>query len=451
MISYLHPVSFIAIIIGPVLFTGWVLIAVISLREKEYRAFRRSLLLAIITSSPFLITVILPDRFQVIWSIILLSIFSLAGIILSFPTKSSGKSFPIIPDDYRFDERETMFSRAELQPGSKRFNDYYTAHPAHKITDDRFRRKPGLLSPKTAYYHPEYFKKANTLFDEIAGKRDSVDGPVNPEKQAVDSADISRLLKEKIKELGAHSVGITTLKPYHFYSVSGRGDRYGKPVDTSHQFAIALTVEMNFDAVAFAPKAPTVSESARQYLNSGLIALKIAEYIRSLGYPARAHIDGNYLLICPLVARDAGLGEIGRMGLLMTPKLGPRVRIAVITTELPLTPDAPNQDSAIEDFCHHCRKCAVNCPAGAIPTGKQKIHNGIRRWKINDANCYNYWCSTGTDCAVCMRVCPYSHPNTFFHNLIRAGIRNSFIFRRFALSMDDLLYGKKPPPRKMKP
>ncbi|MFQ6103859.1 MAG: hypothetical protein ACE5OP_06150 [Candidatus Glassbacteria bacterium] len=59
---------------------------------------------------------------------------------------------------------------------------------------------------------------------------------------------------------------------------------------------------------------------------------KSAEYlhIRNLGYPARTHIDGNYRVVCPLVARDAGIGEIGRMGLLMTPRLGPRVRIAVV-------------------------------------------------------------------------------------------------------------------------
>lgn len=67
--------------------------------------------------------------------------------------------------------------------------------------------------------------------------------------------------------------------------------------------------------------------------------MQLAEFMRSIGYPARAHIDGSYRVVCPLVARDAGLGEIGRMGLLMTPELGPRVRIAVVTTDLPLVPD----------------------------------------------------------------------------------------------------------------
>ncbi len=75
-----------------------------------------------------------------------------------------------------------------------------------------------------------------------------------------------------------------------------------------------------------APAAPTVMESAHKYLISGAIAIQIAHFIRELGYDAMAHIDANYELICPLVARDAGLGEIGRMGLLITPKHGTRVR-----------------------------------------------------------------------------------------------------------------------------
>lgn len=435
---------------GWLILSGWLSVALISLREKEFLAFRRALLLGVVTAGPFLAIRFLPQSLQPAWALVLLSFTAIFGILLIIPTPAQNKNNTVIPDHYHVDERETMFSRAELQPGSKRYNDYYAAHREHKTADDRFRRKPGLLSPEAAYYHPEYFEEANSLFEEIARKRDNVDGPVNPERRTLEPSGISRLLKEKAREFGAHSVGITQLKPYHFYSVSGRGNRYGKPVELTHLYAVALTVEMDFDAVAAAPYAPTVAESARQYLNSGLIALKLAEYIRSLGYSARAHIDGNYLLICPLIARDAGLGEIGRMGLLMTPNLGPRVRIAVVTTELPLIPDRKTADPSVEDFCRHCKKCAVNCPAGAIPAGEQKIHNGVKRWKINDASCYTYWCTVGTDCAQCMRVCPYSHPNTLFHNLIRLGIRNSAFFRRFALLMDDLLYGKKPPPRGIK-
>ena len=43
---------------------------------------------------------------------------------------------------------------------------------------------------------------------------------------------------------------------------------------------------------------------------AGQIAVQLAAFCRELGYPARAHIDANYQVIAPLVARDAGLGAI---------------------------------------------------------------------------------------------------------------------------------------------
>ena len=93
-------------------------------------------------------------------------------------------------------------------------------------------------------------------------------------------------------------------------------------------------------------------ESSEQYLRSGVLALKLAAYIREMGYEATAHIDGNYEVICPLVAVDAGLGVIGRMGLLMTPDLGPRVRISVVTTNHAPDPFILQTGSQHPSFLH---------------------------------------------------------------------------------------------------
>jgi ferredoxin len=188
-----------------------------------------------------------------------------------------------------------------------------------------------------------------------------------------------------------------------------------------------------------------VVESARQYVEGAKIALVVASWIRRLGYEARAHIDGNYRVIAPLVARDAGLGEIGRMGLLMTPRLGPRVRLGVVTTDLPLVADLPGDDASVIDFCLACQKCAVNCPVGAIPSGDRTAMDGGLRWVIDSDTCFRYWNVVGTDCATCMRVCPYSHPDSAAHNLVRRAIRGSAAARRAMLWLDDVFYGKKPP------
>ena len=201
--------------------------------------------------------------------------------------------------------------------------------------------------------------------------------------------------------------------------------------------------------VKASPSGTIVLESSNQYLKSGIISLQVGDFIRSLGYEARAHVDGNYEVVCPLVAKDAGLGEIGRMGLLMTPNEGPRVRIGVITTDLELELDERTEDNTAIDFCNECMKCAENCPSQAISFEDREEIDGIERWQINSESCFTFWCTSGTDCGRCMAVCPYSHPDNLLHNIIRWGIKNNFLFRRVAVLLDDLLYGKHPTPSKI--
>jgi len=185
-------------------------------------------------------------------------------------------------------------------------------------------------------------------------------------------------------------------------------------------------------------------ESSEQYLRSGVLALKLAAFIREMGYEATAHIDGHYELICPLVAVDAGLGVMGRMGLLMTPELGPRVRISVVTTNMPVIHSPSQPDRTTLHFCHLCKKCAENCPAGAIPSGPQTKNQDATRWQINSEKCYHFWNVSGTDCGRCMTVCPYSHRDNSFHRFIRWGIKNNLVFRYLAVKLDPIIYSRKP-------
>jgi len=151
------------------------------------------------------------------------------------------------------------------------------------------------------------------------------------------------------------------------------------------------------------------------------------------------------------VARDAGLGEIGRMGLLMTPDLGPRVRLGVVTTDLPLVADPAGYSAPMLDFCRICKKCADNCPVRAIPTGDREEIDGALRWRIDQEVCYRYWCLTGTDCARCMAICPYSYPDTPMHNMVRWATRHSGAARRGVIWLDRLFYGSAPKPKAVPP
>jgi len=201
---------------------------------------------------------------------------------------------------------------------------------------------------------------------------------------------------------------------------------------------------MRNEMIQQGPGPGTVMESAREYANAAHIALQLTNFLRTLGYSARAHIDGNYRVICPLVARDAGLGEIGRLGFLITPDLGPRVRIAVVTTDMELIPDNYIPAASVIDFCNFCTKCADSCPAGAIPTDDRREYQGALRWRIDTDDCFKYWNIIGTDCGRCMAVCPYSHGPLYSAAVVRKLVKHSGFARRALLWLDDLFYGRKP-------
>jgi epoxyqueuosine reductase QueG len=143
---------------------------------------------------------------------------------------------------------------------------------------------------------------------------------------------------------------------------------------------------------------------------------------------------------------DAGLGEIGRLGYLITLDFGPRVRLGAVTTDLPLEPNRP-VDIGVRDFCGFCKKCAVCCPSRSIPLGDQTEVNGTLRWKLNDETCFEYWGKIGTDCNVCMRVCPWSHRRTVPHKITAQLVSRNMMARRFFAAMDDIFYGRKPKPK----
>jgi len=333
------------------IFIFFIYAAIISFIEKENKAATSFILLGIITPLPFLFTGIFEFNYQSIVSIILLLVLAIALLMYIIPVKVNRKIVDVFPVG-KIDERNTMFSRNELQKDTENYNEYYNNNPDKLAVDEKFRSNPGLLAEGSHNYNRVMFSSADASFFTVGALKSIVDGNVSPVSAIYDPDKITKYIKNWTKKLGAVDVGVTELKDYHKYSYRGRNGNYSNEVELNHKFAIAFTVEMDYDALKTGPNAPAVMESAQQYLAAGAIGIQLAEFIRKLGHPARAHIDGNYEVVCPLVAKDAGLGEIGRMGLLMTPKLGPRVRIAVVTTDIPLVVDARKFDPTITDFLH---------------------------------------------------------------------------------------------------
>jgi ferredoxin len=433
-------------LLGLLCFVGFGLFGLLSRREREPRAVRVSWLLAVPTAASCIAAAVLLPAPARQGALLLLALCGLVALTL-FLLPIGRFVAPAGRPERRVDEREIMFARKRLREGTPEYAAYYAMRPEHKAGDDKTRELPGLLSPQAKLADPVAFASAAASFGITESLRHDVNGPVANARRELDPLAASVMIKRLTLYHGAVDVGVTELQPYHVYTHIGRGTgRWGDPIRLEHHWAVAFSVEMDHGAMQHAPGAEVVAESARQYVESAKIAIQLAAVIRSMGYAARAHIDGNYRVIAPLVARDAGLGEIGRMGLLMTPRLGPRVRLGVVTTDLPLVADRPGDDLSVIDFCSICKKCAENCPSQSIPCGDCEPIESGSRCAIDAESCFRYWNVVGTDCGRCMTVCPYSHPDNAAHNLVRWTIRRSGVARRVMLRLDDLFYGRRPKP-----
>jgi ferredoxin len=370
-------------------------------------------------------------------------------IFLFIPTRSTRSALNTPGPLERFDERDVVFSRMDLEPGTQNYDDYYSGRPELKRLDDELRSRARLTSKHARSYSPLYTPIISSLFDRVREIAHSISSePLEPQKQALDPDELTAKLKSMAMARGACLAGATVLDNLSQYSHVGRGpEPYGAPIETEHRYALAFAVEMDYDMVRCAPKIQTTVETARQYLHAAEISIEIQDYLRGLGYSARAHTAGsNYQAVLPAVAQDAGLGELGRMGILITEKYGARVRLGLVTTDAELTPDSPRV-FGLQHFCEVCLKCAECCPSAAIPTGAKVLRRGVEKWQLDPERCYSYWRRVGTDCAVCMMVCPVSKPDNLLHSLVRAATSRSSSARRVAILLDDLLYGKRPEPR----
>jgi len=194
-----------------------------------------------------------------------------------------------------------------------------------------------------------------------------------------------------------------------------QGLNYGDPIELGHRYAISMAFPQDPDPIGSSPSKASSFEIGRVYASSALAAVELANYIRALGYPARAHHLRNYGVLLVPVAVDSGLGELGRCGYLISKELGANFRLACVTTDLPLATDKP-VDLGIQEFCEKCLKCAKNCPVRAIPTGDKVVVRGVEKWQLDAEKCLLYWGSQGGACAICQVVCPWSKPPTRFHS-----------------------------------
>jgi len=213
--------------------------------------------------------------------------------------------------------------------------------------------------------------------------------------------------------LGIDAVGISRCPDWTWYSHDATGAELIPP----HNNAISMIIDQGYETMdgASGDDWIGVAQSMRAYLRFALLGGVIAKQIRNLGYSAKSHtvMDGEVLQ--PPLLLLSGLGEVSRIGeVILNPLLGPRLKSGAVTTDMPLAHDKPI-DFGLQNFCNNCKKCARECPSGAITAGPKLMFNGYEIWKSDSQKCTTYRITTegGAMCGRCMKTCPWNLEGLF--------------------------------------
>ncbi len=366
-----------------------------------------------------------------------------------------GSRFRVLPHFERFNQRNDIFCRsfwdaAIRSPESELFYRTYRKPLANWRSTDGYTQRDYSLR-NAAWHVTDVFAELKEdedrregFLDEFTLLRDGADRQVPVDSPEAMSAEIKRAAKS----FGADLVGIAALDERWIYSHKySAATEQEKPNDLPDGLthAIVIANEMDYELVRTVPSALSGTATGLGYSQDAMTLLALSQYIRNLGYRAIPTMNDTALAI-PL-AIQAGLGEYGRLGLLITKEYGPRVRLGKIFTDLPLAIDQPIR-FGVKEFCDVCRRCADACPVQALPHGEPSdaVHGpsnivGVEKWTLDPEKCFSFWAKQNSDCSICIRVCPYNKPYPSVVHRLGRWLAGTFL-RRFMLALDVALgYG----------
>jgi epoxyqueuosine reductase len=252
------------------------------------------------------------------------------------------------------------------------------------VARETSRKCPGSASAfQAAYSYPE-------LLTVAAAQKQST-----PEQ-------FSENLKRCALAREADDVGIAAMDPLYVFE--------GYTID--EPWVIVLALAHNYELLKEVPSDETngigVCDVGDQYAKGTRSSYALANWIRSQGYNAHPYPGPSasaLALIPPAIA--AGLGELGKHGSLISRHFGSGVRLAGVTTDMPLVADTPDRFGA-DEFCASCQVCTNACPPAAIASQKQMVR-GVERWYVDFDKCIPYFAEAAS-CGICIAECPWTRP-----------------------------------------
>lgn len=220
-----------------------------------------------------------------------------------------------------------------------------------------------------------------------------------------------------VKEKRSYPIRFNNEEGYTGFLRPGIARDRSQVIPASMKYVIVLIHKMDYTGIATAPYLVHMAITDLAYSRISFTLIAVAEFLRGLGYNAIP--SANCTAINIPLAIDAGLGEMGRHGMLIHPLYGPRCRISKVITDLHLKVDLPI-DMGVTEFCRMCKICAQKCPSKAISSGERSYEavgefgsSRVFKWQSDYARCREYWVKIGTNCGICMACCTFNRPEDY--------------------------------------
>jgi epoxyqueuosine reductase QueG len=215
-----------------------------------------------------------------------------------------------------------------------------------------------------------------------------IKNPKNPKSEINDS--LLKTLKEKGEKLGIVSMGYMKIPE----------DIFNNNTMLEYSNAIVLTFPMDMNIINGVPSEKTQKLNEKLYEKLGDITYDLSDYLRKDGFATQAVHPFGGLVDLSKLGQEAGLGYIGKNGLLISPELGPRLKVSAILSTIENLPYfQKNSHEWIKDYCKRCGKCIKGCPYDALIEKDDKLAKA----NIIAEKCIG--CSQG--CTFCIESCPF--------------------------------------------
>ncbi len=222
----------------------------------------------------------------------------------------------------------------------------------------------------------------------------------------------SEEVKEKIKEMGAHLVGIASVN--HFRNAP-KGHRPSDFLPNSKSvIVVGLRVPLAIVETIPSPFYEAMYDRVNEELSS--LVYRVASYLEREGFDAfpidpdepdylrdvKVLEEGETFKIKMFASLShrhaavlAGLGEFTPASYVVVPELGPRVRFASVITSAPLEPDPPLKNEFTWGLICKPEKCGYACikacPVKALPGNGTVDHYKCRKYRGPQIYTMNYF------------------------------------------------------------